>query len=95
VVSEAQAAVHAYCRRVGLYLLRKGGPPTASDFERFDRGVTALVDLARRKPQAIDRNQETPREAIGSMLEDVQGSNCSGPAEQRLQQAFATLPPPR
>jgi hypothetical protein len=92
IVSEAQAAVQAYCRRLGLYVLRRGGPPTAADLQRVDTGLTALVALGREKPRAFTRSQRTAREATGDMLEDVEGSNCSGPVEQRLRQALAGLP---
>jgi hypothetical protein len=53
-----------------------------------------LVSLARKKPQARSRRGQTMRQVLGDMAEGLEGSNCSGGFEQKLEQALRTLPPP-
>jgi hypothetical protein len=93
-LESAQQAVHRYCRKVGLYILRRGGPPTEADLEQVDARLQALVQVGREKPSALSPSQRTIRESIGDLVEDVEGSNCSGPVQERLNTAIAELPRP-
>jgi hypothetical protein len=51
-----------------------------------------LIALAQANPQARLRTQTTLRELLGDMLEDLEGSTCSGAFEQKLARGLATLP---
>jgi hypothetical protein len=90
----AQTAVARYCRKVGLAALRRARPPTPADLERVEKRLQALVRVGKSQPTALTPAQRTVREAIGDILEDVEGSNCPGPINQRLAEAVAALPAP-
>jgi hypothetical protein len=92
-VVRAQLEIHSYCRAVGLYLTRRRGPPTQAETQRVYEEVDRLAALARQKPGAQARNGATLRTLLGDIAEDLEGSNCSPPLEQRVEQALATLPP--
>jgi hypothetical protein len=94
VLQDAQQAVRRYCRKVGLYILRQGRAPTPADLEQVDARLGPLVAIGRERPAALSSSQRTVRESIGDLIEDVEGSNCSGPIQQRLDAAIAEIPPP-
>ena len=73
-----EAAIRSYCRRLGLYLAGRRGPPGARALRRAVEGARVVAALARRKPQASYALGQTVRQLAGDTAEDLEGTNCSG-----------------
>jgi hypothetical protein len=92
IVAQARSTLYLYCRQVGRYLTRRGSPPTAAEAQQVDGELDRLIAVAQENPDAQLRTQVTLRELLGDMLEDLEGSTCSGAFEQKLGQGLASLP---
>jgi hypothetical protein len=92
-VSQAENAIHSYCRELLLYLTHRKGAPTSADSDRALGAADRLVELARRKPDALYRQQNPLRLELGDLAEDLEGTNCSPAIGRKLDRALATLPP--
>jgi hypothetical protein len=93
-VDTSQAAIRSYCRHVRLYLIGERDPPGPAEYERAQRAVTALVEVAREAPEAQYRNQGTMRQLLGDSAENLEGTNCSRDLVRVLDEGLRTLPPP-
>jgi hypothetical protein len=93
VLAHSQTSLRDYCRKLALYLAGKRTAPTGADARDVDNDLDRLIALARAKPDARAGNQEPLRLVISDMAEDLEGSNCSGSFEQKLEQGLAELPP--
>jgi hypothetical protein len=71
------AAIRSYCRRVGLYLAGRRGPPGAEVQRRAIAGARAIARVARSKPEARFSAVQTARDLAGDTAEDLEGTNCS------------------
>jgi hypothetical protein len=95
VVARSQTSLRGYCRILALYLAGKRAAPTDTDTREVDDALEQLIALAREKPDARAKNEETLRLVLSDMAEDLEGSNCSGSFQQKLDAALAALPPER
>jgi hypothetical protein len=93
-VVRSQRAIRSYCRLVGLFLVGRHGPPTQAESERVRDAAAKLIESARAKPQAEYREQETMRQLLGDIAEDLEGTNCSSALVAQLQQGLRSLPAP-
>jgi hypothetical protein len=93
IVSRSETSLRGYCEELALYLSGKRGSPTASDTGQVEDGLDRLIAVARKKPEAPARTGESMRQVLGDLAEDLEGSNCSGAFQQKLEQGLATLPP--
>jgi hypothetical protein len=93
IVASSQTSLRGYCQKFALYLAGRRGAPTSSETEQVDDDLERLIGLAGKKPDARARNGETMRLVLADMAEDLEGSNCSGGFEQKLDRALGTLPP--
>jgi hypothetical protein len=91
--ASAESALSSYCRKGRLFLLGKRGPLSASDFQLVNSRLNELFSLARQKPDALYQEEETLRELLGNMAEELEATNCSPNLEQELNRAFNSLPP--
>jgi hypothetical protein len=94
LVFHARTSLQSYCARLALYLAGRRAAPSESDARRVDGYLDRLIDVARAKPEGRERSGATMRQLLGDMAENLEGSNCSGGFEQKLDQGLETLPPP-
>lgn len=70
-------AIRSYCRRLGLHLAGRRGPPEERARRRAVEGARTLASLARRKPQTPFAPGQTLRQLAADTAEDLEGTNCS------------------
>jgi hypothetical protein len=92
IVTDSQVALRSYCRNLALYLAGKRGTPTGPEAQQVADKLDGLIALVREKPEARSSGEETVRQVVEDMAEDLDGTNCSRGFEQKLDQALATLP---
>jgi hypothetical protein len=92
-VRRAQVSLQTYCAKLALYLAGRRNAPTGSETQRLENNLDELIALAKRKPEGRSRSEETTRQVLGDMAEDLEGSNCSGSFAQKLDRALEELPP--
>jgi hypothetical protein len=92
-VRRAQVSVHTYCAKLALYLAGRRDAPAGSETQRVNNDLDELIALAKKKPEGLSLTEETTRQVLGDMAEDLQGSNCSGNFAQKLDRALGELPP--
>jgi hypothetical protein len=92
VVSDAQRAIRSYCRQIALFFSRRGSHPSRSKTDRTFGAVDNLVALARRKPDALYQGREGLRDLLNDMAEDLDGTNCSAPLLDRIEEGLRTVP---
>jgi hypothetical protein len=92
-LARSRAAVVAYCRRIGLYLAGRRGPPGEADKARAGDATDTLIALVERKPRAEYLTDETVTVVVGDLAERLEAINCAPDLERRLEVALSGLPP--
>jgi hypothetical protein len=92
VVSDAQRAIRSHCRQIALFVSRRGSQPSSSQTERTFRAVDNLIALARQKPDPLYQGREDLRDLLNDMAEDLDGTNCSPPLLDRIEEGLRTVP---
>ena len=92
-VEHAQREIGAYCRHLAQFILRERPAPTPAETGEAVSAVDRLAAVAREKPYAEYRPGQRMRTLVGDTAEGLEGSNCTGPVLERLQQAHGSLPP--
>jgi ketosteroid isomerase-like protein len=92
-VRRAQVSVQTYCAKLALYLAGRRDAPTSSETQRVDDDLDELIALAKKKPEGRSQSEDTTRQVLGDMTEDLEGSHCSGSFAQKLDRALGELPP--
>jgi hypothetical protein len=92
IVVHAEVSLHSYCAKLALYLAERRAAPSDADSRQVGGNLDRLIDVARDQPEARARTGETMRQVLGDMAEDLEGSNCSGSFEQKLEEGLAALP---